>query len=298
MADTLKAEMMDSIGAGLSKPSSTAMAQAYCATVISNLEGWKCVALPYTKESREATIDRLDARVRNLENMGSINPPPPMDTPSWDSLMWRVARLHRKMPVGPPINRCAVPPFITPSLDLLRSTLSSIGGVGWQSWALFSDGGDLEADGLLELAGQYLCYLAGKRGFKVIGSFELKQNCKLALEMSLDMDANSGLHHRQGFPVSRQPLDLGGPPPPAGRMPLQKGCCGCCACACHKTKKLPHPGVLMWMTGKYHEEKRAKRNGVKARIARAFKKLAFWRRREYDTDSDDVSSIMTTSTVG
>ncbi|KAI1273597.1 hypothetical protein F5Y07DRAFT_249919 [Xylaria sp. FL0933] len=297
MADTLKADMLDAIDAEFSKPSSTGPAQGYCATVISNLEGWKGLLLPYTKEAREATIEQLDARVRTLENMGAINSPPPMDTPSWDSLMWRVARLHRKMPLGPPINRCAVPPFITPSLDLLRSTLAAVGGVGWQSWTVSSEKEDVETDGLLQYAGQYLCYLAGKRGCKVIGSFELKQNCKLALELSLDMDANSGFYLGPPFPVARQRLDVGAPPPPAGRVTVKKGCCGCCACACHRPKRMPNPGVLKWMTGKYQDEKRAKQKSVKARIAGVFNKLAFWRRREYDTDSD-ASSITTASTVG
>ncbi|KAI0905913.1 hypothetical protein F4823DRAFT_566261 [Ustulina deusta] len=296
MTDALKPDMLDSVD----KPSASMLAQAYCATVVSNLEGWRGGVLPCTRERRGATIDQLDARVRRLESVDAINPPPPMDTPSWDSLMWRVARLHRKMPGGAAVNRmCGSPPLITPTMTLLRSTLAAIGGVGPQSWAVFAEEADLEEDDVLQVAAQFLCHLAGKRGFKIVGSFELKQNCKLALELSLDTDMNSGFYVGPAFHVPRQRLDVG-VVPRAGLLPLQKSCCGCCACSCHNINRAPKPGVLKWMTGKYHEERRARKMGVKARITRVFRKLAFWRRRRVSETDSDVSSITTrtSSTFG
>ncbi|KAI3336929.1 hypothetical protein HD806DRAFT_517924 [Xylariaceae sp. AK1471] len=298
--DTLKPSMLDPIDVELLKPSANMAAEAYCATVVSNIEGWKGATLPRTKESRRATIDQLDTRVRRLESMDGINPPPPMDTPSWDSLTWRIARLHRKMPPGPvgALNALrATPPHITPTTALLQSTVTSIGGIGPQSWAVFveKEEEDLEGDDLLHAAAQFLCYLAGRRSYKVVGSFELKQNCVLALDLSLDADAKSGFYVGPAFPAmgpKRQAM-----PRPAP-VPFSKACCGCCGCSCHNANSAtvaPKPSVLRWMTGKYHEEKRASRTGVKARIAGAFRKLAFWRRHSgHETDSD-VSSITTRS---
>ncbi|KAI0099651.1 hypothetical protein GGR51DRAFT_393449 [Nemania sp. FL0031] len=292
MADTLKQSMLDSIDAELSKPSSNMLAEAYCATVISNLEGWRGEMLPCTREGRQATIEKLDMRVRRLENVDGIPPPPPMDTPSWDSLMWRVARLHRKMLQGPvTINKlAAAPPHITPTMALLQSTVASIGSLGPlgpQSWAVFiGNDTDLEGDDLLQAAAQYLCYLAGKRNYKITGSFDLKANCKLALDLSLDADANSGFYG-------------GGPRPRMGMRTMPRvGPMGACTCACHARVPVmasPEPAVVGWITRKYYKEKRARHRGVKARICRVFRKLAFWNRNSgLDSDSD-ASSITTRS---
>ncbi|KAI1426092.1 hypothetical protein F5Y12DRAFT_307823 [Xylaria sp. FL1777] len=293
-SDMLKSDILDSIDVEPLKPSTNLKAQAYCATVVSNLEGWRSRPFPCTKESRGVTIDQLDMRVRRLETIDAINPPPPMDTPSWDSLMWRVARLHRKMPMGPTVHRlCGAPPLLTPTPDLLRSIVTSIGGgMGPHPWAMLAGAEDLDNEDLLPAAAQFLCYFAGSRRFKVVGSFELERNCKLALDLSLDADAHQGPFVG---PVPPPDLGLMGR---AGPRPLAKGCCGCCSCLCHNnSRKVPvaKPRVIDWMTGKYYEEKRARRTGVKARIARVFKKLAFWRRRgDSDTDSD-TSSISTRS---
>ena len=183
---------------------------------------------------------------------------------------------------------CGAPPYITPTLDLLESVTASLGGMGLLSWATFKEKESLEGDALLQSAAQFLCYIAGQRRFKVVGSFGLKENCKLALDMSLDPNANTSFGPPISFPPHPVPIMGRGVPPPVAT----KGCCGCCGCSCHKPTKAKR-AVLSWMVGKYDEEKRAKRTGVKARIARAFRKLAFWRRdRDDDTDSD-VSSITT-----
>ncbi|KAI1164076.1 hypothetical protein F5B18DRAFT_284954 [Nemania serpens] len=289
MADKLKPSVLDSTDAETLAPSTNMAAEAYCATVISNLEGWRLRTLPRTKEGRRATIEQLDIRVRRIENMESINPPPPMDTPSWDSLMWRVARVHRRMPQGRAVMQglAAAPPYITPTIALLRSIMASIEGEGPQSWATFveKDMDLADDDELLQAAAQFLCYTAGRKCYKIVGSFDLKQTCKLALDLSLDTDMNSGL--LVGVGRGMAPL-----------APLRRVgslACGCCGCSCHHNARetMPKPSVLRWMTGKYREEKQARRTGVKARIARAFGKLAFWnRRRDEDSDSD-VSSITT-----
>ncbi|KAI0526235.1 hypothetical protein F5B22DRAFT_148526 [Xylaria bambusicola] len=280
MADMMKPETLEPIEAEFSKPPGNLLAASYCATVISNLEGWKGVVLFQVKEHKSLAIEQLDTRVRRLENMDGISPPPPMDIPSWDSLTWRIARLHRKMPAGPVNRLTGAPTCITPTLDLLNSVTTSLGGTGMMSWPAFRGEEALESDDLLQTAAQFLGYIAGQRRFKVVGSFDLKQNCKLALNLSLDPTMN----HCGGpaFPMARLVM----PPRPA--MP-QKGCCGCCSCSCHS----PSPSVLRWMTGKYDQEKRAKRTGFKARITKAFRKLAFWRRDNYDDTDSDASSITT-----
>jgi hypothetical protein len=301
----MKPDMSDPIDVELSKPGANMAAVAYCATVVANLEGWKGGTLPPTREGRRPTIEQLDTRVRRLENRDGINPPPPMDTPSWDSLTWRVARLHRQMPIGPvgvvgPLNGLvrAMPPHITPTMALLQSTVTSIAAVGPQSWAAFVEKDeDLEGDDLLQAAAQFLCYLAGARRYKMAGSFELLHNCVLALDLALDTDTNAGppmppaFHHVN--PKARGPMM-----PRPVRARAVKACCGCCGCACHNANIVtaaPKPGVLSWMTKKYHEDRRARRTGVKARIAGAFRKLAFWRRSSGNETDSDVSSISTRS---
>jgi hypothetical protein len=294
MADTLKPSMTDPIDVELSKPAANMAAEAYCATVISNLEGWKGVTLSHTRD-RRMTIDQLDTRVRRLENMHSINQPPPMDAPSWDSLMWRVARLHRKMPPSPPhkMNVFRAPPF-TSTIALLQSTVTSLGGVvGSQSWAAFVEKEEqyLEDDDLLHAAAQFLHHLAGERNYKIVGSFDLAHNCALALNLSLDVDhANPGFYRGPGGHHMR--LGQGGMGRLGGGASCMKSCCGCCGCHCHnKPIGMRMPNVITV------KPKRARRTGVKARIAGVFRKLAFWRRRGgYDTDSD-ASSTTTRSSL-
>lgn len=318
MADMLKPGMLDSIDTETLKPSTDMAAASYCATVIANLEGWRGANPPTTREGRRATIERLDVRIRRLEERDGINPPPPMDTPSWDSLLWRVARLHRKM-VQPPMagNRLpASPPHIKPTMALLRSTAASLGGAAaarsWPAHVKKEDGEQPfgakdeneydDDDEYIEATAQFLAYLAGSLGYKIIGSFELPQNCKLALDLSLELDAtNSGFPVGPAMPpvLHSRPVPYPGAGtrmgPPLPRVPpphVRKACCGCCVCACH-SKDAPKPGVLKWMTGKYAEEKQARRTGFKARIGAAFRKLAFWRRSRGDDSDSDASSITT-----
>ncbi|KAI8952772.1 hypothetical protein F4801DRAFT_187806 [Xylaria longipes] len=294
MADTLKPGMLDPIDVELSKTPTNGEAQAYCATLISNMEGWKRWALPSTKEGRQATIARLDTRVRRLENIDGINSPPPMDMPSWDSLVWRVARLYRKMRQGPAVANkpLLAPPHITATVNLLRNTVASIGGVGPQSWAVFIEEESLEEDDLIQAAAQFLCHLAGKRGYKIVGSFDLEETCKLAMALSLDADANPSLYTSFALQVGRPGIGRG-----VGGKPLEvrKLCCNCCGCSCHLPRETAKPVVLKWMTKKYHKEKQASRTGVRARIAGAFGKLAFWRRSHGDETDSDTSSTTTRS---
>ncbi|KAI1176014.1 hypothetical protein F4777DRAFT_578438 [Nemania sp. FL0916] len=289
MADILKPSILDPMETELSKPSAgaNAEAEAYCATVISNYEGWKGVQIVYSKEGMQTTTDRLDARVRRLERMDGINPPPPMDTPSWDSLMWRVARLHRKMPMLPPgLNKlAAAPPHITATIPLLKSVVGCMHWTGSPSWtALVEKDADFEEDELLRAMAQFLSYVAGTRRHKVTGTFDLKDNCKLALDLSLE----------------ENPFVATGPRPPPGMRPppprvVPVPCCHRCPCHNGNKQLAAKPSILRWMTGKYNEERRAKRMTVGGRIAGAFRKLAFWRRSRYpDTDSD-TSSISTRS---
>ncbi|KAI1147377.1 hypothetical protein F4825DRAFT_151551 [Nemania diffusa] len=293
MADKPKSSMLDSVDdEKLSKPTPNLLAGGYCATVISNLEGWRGGVLPCTRESRQPTIEHLDLRVRRLENTAGINSPPPMDTPSWESLTWRVTRLHRKMPSGPQILSywlTASPPLMNATVSLLQSTVASIGGWGLRSWAAFVEGEpDLAGDDFVQAAAQFLCYLAGRRSYKVHGCFNLVANCRLALDLSLDADANPSFY--LPGPMLRTGLGANMISRVAGR----------CTCACHGGLPAPGPPPPPPRVVNVHNPRRKQKRrhvGVKARIARVFGKLACWKRnRGEDIDSDsDASSISTSS---
>ncbi|KAK5627894.1 hypothetical protein RRF57_003609 [Xylaria bambusicola] len=282
MADIMKPETLDPIEAEFSKPPANILAQAYCATVISNLEGWKgVISFHSVKERKSLAIEQLDARVRRLENLEGISPPPPMDIPSWDSL---TTSPQDASGAGEQTFRCAAVHYANPRLTKRCGELDrGDGGV------LVRVQGEetLEGDDLLQAAAQFLGYIAGQQRLKVVGTFDLKQNCKLALNLSLDPNANALFG-----PVFPMPRHIVQPSPPRPLMP-QKHCCGCCSCSCHNPS--PSPSVLRWMTGKYDQEKRARRSGFKARITKVFRKLAFWRR-DYDDDTDSDASSITVRT--
>ncbi|KAI8626955.1 hypothetical protein F5Y19DRAFT_478166 [Xylariaceae sp. FL1651] len=299
MADTPNASLLDPIEVGLQQPPANREAEAYCATVIANLEGWKDIALPQSMEGLQPTTEQLDMRTRRLEILQKINPPPPMDMPSWDSLSWRVARLSSKM-AGQGLNFPKPnPPHFTPSLGLLRSCVGSIWGMGPKSlYTFLEDEGELDEEDILCCTAQWLCHLAGQRFYKIVGSFDLRANCLFALDMSLEMDGRVGMLGPQGHQmVMRQPGD--GLRRGAMGMPTawaaKKACCGCCVCSCHsdsigKTPVIPEVVKVRPM------KKRSGRYGMKARVARVFRKLIFWRRHKSDTSDSDSSSITTSST--
>ncbi|KAI1327867.1 hypothetical protein F5Y16DRAFT_181811 [Xylariaceae sp. FL0255] len=302
------------------KTSHSGSAEAYCATVISNLEGWKCVQFGRTKESLQVTIENLTSRIRRLENQEHIDPPPPMDVPSWDGLSWRVARLHRRMPNFH--QERYMPALMNPSLHLLTSTLAQISGTGLQSWSAFierqkqqqqqqqqptQDDIDKEKkdaqeqEELLRAAAQWLCYLAGKRGRKLCSSFGLDVNCTLALDMALDSEGSyrpaglarpmmagaarqlSAVHHHHYYNGS-------------GYMPGMAGKDGYGSSDgfCHADGGRR----LTKVNSRSRSNSRGswavvKKRGARSGIARFFSRLAFWRRqkRYYDSDTDDSRSI-------
>ncbi|CAJ2509869.1 Uu.00g057690.m01.CDS01 [Anthostomella pinea] len=267
----------------------TGTAESYCANFIANLEGWKGIELP-KDDGLLATLEALDRRMRALEAMDRITPPPPMLEPSWDSLTWRVCRLANRWP-GRPINT-VTPPFIQPSLPLLKSAIAGIVGPKPMSWP---EKEDLEEKEVISRATQWLCHTAGGRVIKACTSFNLAGACALALDLSLEVEA------RPGMPLVRRPPGPVGPPirPPIIKGP-KKSCCGCCVCSCHgkEQKKTDSKRVSAWLTGN-SKSKKSHGSCGSSRVAGWFKKLAFWRRtsRCYDTDSDSGSEISSLSSA-
>ncbi|KAI0202723.1 hypothetical protein F4808DRAFT_419687 [Astrocystis sublimbata] len=281
MEQPLKPGMLDSaIDVEPSKSSVTTESQAYCATVVANLEGFKDWALPSYERCR-ATLAQLDARIRALENASCISPPPPMDVPSWDSLVWRVTRLHLQPHLQPAwitdkayTSRVNAAP-LEPSIELLRSTVAAIGGTGRQSWAVFIGEKDqvLDDDAFLQAAAQFLSNLAGKQRYKITGSFELRDNCSIALNLSLQADVNPAFFYR-------------GARPTVGSIS--------CNCHCQGPARMSMPRPARKIVNV--RPKKHRRTGVKARIARVFGKLAFWRRRHGNDSDSDASSMTSKST--
>ncbi|KAI0188694.1 hypothetical protein F4808DRAFT_446068 [Astrocystis sublimbata] len=256
MEQPLKPGMLDSaIDVEPSKSSVTTESQAYCATVVANLEGFKDWALPSYERCR-ATLAQLDARIRALENASCISPPPPMDVPSWDSLpAWITDKAYTSRVNAAPLE---------PSIELLRSTVAAIGGTGRQSWAVFIGEKDqvLDDDAFLQAAAQFLSNLAGKQ-----------DNCSIALNLSLQADVNPAFFYR-------------GARPTVGSIS--------CNCHCQGPARMSMPRPARKIVNV--RPKKHRRTGVKARIARVFGKLAFWRRRHGNDSDSDASSMTSKST--
>ncbi|KAI1267197.1 hypothetical protein F5Y18DRAFT_331609 [Xylariaceae sp. FL1019] len=267
----------------------THAAEAYCATVVANIEGWRH---PTTNRERDEALrmpvntKSLDNRIRALEAQDGIDSPPPCETVSWDGLSWRAARLHRRIGALEKIRN--IPPHIACSLDLLVNTLGALGGAVPPA--------EMDATQTLRFAAQSLSYVAGQRGYKIIGSFELEFNCLLALDLALVND----------------PLAVGpslAPPVRGGYVQRQKpinvkdtkACCGCCDCYCHDTVIRSRPtrrarsrsrsGSPRWIPP------RRRRVPLREEKSGGFwSKLAFWRRDKNNRngyDSDDSRSVVT-----
>ncbi|KAI0166510.1 hypothetical protein GGR57DRAFT_28015 [Xylariaceae sp. FL1272] len=273
-------------------------AEAYCATVIANLEGWMHLT---NRERNEAlqmpiNIQSLDSRIRALEALGGINSPPPCETVSWDGLSWRAARLHKRMPALE--KTMDIPPHIACSLDLLVNTLAGLGGA-----VPPAEKAEMDATQTLRFAAQSLSHLAGRRGFKIVGSFELEFNCLLALDLSLGNDplapggpylappARGGYVPRNNSPGRRQAAPI--------LVKQTKPCCGCCDCYCHDADIRPSPprrARSRSRSPRWISPRRRRAPPRREKSGGFWSKLAFWRRGKdkygYD-DSDSFRSAVT-----
>ncbi|KAI1816790.1 hypothetical protein GGS20DRAFT_583137 [Poronia punctata] len=286
--DTQKARTANATGTDRPRVSkSNEAAEMYCMTAIANIEGRHLVPFPYAR-SNQTTIEQLDSRIRTLEILESIDPPPPTDLPSWDSLIWRVARIHRKTILQLPKT---APPHIIPSEALLKATLNSVPGgflrLPPQSWGQLvenSGDSDLKGDDLLRLASQFLCHSAGWLGYKAAGSFDLAYTCGLALDLSLHADAIP--RNARATPILLSAVPWPAPPGlralPAGPPRLASG--SRCSCSCHTST-----------IGLHDKPKRASNSVFRACVVRICEKLGFRRRSELDYEESASYSSSTLS---
>ncbi|KAL7626285.1 hypothetical protein AAE478_003055 [Parahypoxylon ruwenzoriense] len=253
------------------------MAKAYCAYVISNLEGLKALSLP-TGDDLDLTETAIDRRVRRLESLYLVSPPPPMLEPSWDSLMWRVCRLACKTPPGVVLQK-APRLYTGASLSLLKCLVASMEA---QDRLVWPEKEDLEEEALLSLVGQWLLHFAGQRRFYIRKEIklELEDLCSLALDLSLEAE------HRP-YPPGRH---LGLMPPrtvTTSSYGPKAACCGCCSCYCHNSKSRRDSSV-----DSYNSLHKRRQWNTRWQIAGWFKKLAFWRKKRAVDDASSTSGTV------
>ncbi|XXH04681.1 hypothetical protein Hte_011103 [Hypoxylon texense] len=252
------------------------MAEAYCACIIANVEGLKYIPLPPDGELK-ASLEALDTRARRVESRSNITPPPPMLDASWDSLTWRVCRLARLRTARRILKK--TPPLTDViSLPFLRSLVTTLEANQRQRSFAWPEKEDVEDKEFLGRVAQWLCHLAGQRGYQVENTtFELKSICSLAIDLSLESECMS--------PFARIPGMA--PPPPGARMPPPRaGCCNCCS-GCQGGGGRPRPVSVSSIASS-----RSGRGCAKWKLFGWVKKLAFWRKKRV-TD-DDASSLADT----
>ncbi|KAI0603433.1 hypothetical protein F4775DRAFT_32097 [Biscogniauxia sp. FL1348] len=255
------------------------MAESYCACAIANFEGLRHIDFP-TGNRLRVTLEELDSRVRRLESTDGIARPPPMQEPSWDTLTWRISRLPRPVPETPVPRR--VPSYLSTSLALLKSTAEGMPApVPTIDWPDESKADEDERE-LLSRVAQWLCYVAGRRSFRVDSvPFEVGAVCSLALDLSLSFES------RPGHPLNRRPFPAPGPFPTGSGVP-GRSYFGPCVCSYQKARLRDD---LRSILDEYNRD--CGRRGARWRVTGWFKKLAFWRRRR--VDEDDASTVSTLS---
>ncbi|KAL1845505.1 hypothetical protein VTK73DRAFT_500 [Phialemonium thermophilum] len=207
------------------------MQKAYCACVISNLEGFKGVPSVVYTGNAQVTLDELDKRAQRLENMttGVVVPPPPV-LPTWDALAWRVARLASVLVYTRTLGSVALPgtlygswelldrivthiecldpiPVLKPSERLARSQTTRPVATAAAA-AAASDGSDKHEsdDEKLLVVTQRLCYAAGKRRIHIRNApTNLDEACLFGMDLSIEMEKTRlgahaappfhGMHH-------------------------------------------------------------------------------------------------------
>ncbi|OTB08035.1 hypothetical protein M426DRAFT_8243 [Hypoxylon sp. CI-4A] len=257
------------------------MAEAYCACMISYLEGVRANSFPPRPElDTRPTFIALDRRTRWLEARYQITSPPPLPEVSWDSLVWRVCRLARRAP-GRLLPKCMPPLQEVSSISFLKSIIASLtidNHFPWPDKELIAE------EELLGSAAQFLCRLAGKRGFKPgLHSFQLDEVCSLAINFSLQAE-NVPLTSvfRPGPP--EHPVF---PPGVVGTRKKAK-CCDCCSCNCHKKSSRDSDTD----SDSDSESDVGKSGGCGLPSFGWLRKLAFWRKKRITDDASSTSSTV------
>lgn len=281
------------------------MKATYCACILANLEGLNNI--PSKDSSFTQTLAALDKRAQKLEAFTpGLLAPPPVAPLTWDSLIWRVARLSTNSNRFTSVLKSAPEVPLCASLDLIDSIIASINNAAPGSVFLISDakwgipidkgGADDEKtvcdekdadERRLDVLRQRLCYAVGKRGDKIDSvPYDLQATCSLALYLSLDIEKSNASSRRppgmntKGM-VPGPPRDWGGAPPrPVNTTievtkPCRRTCC--------------------------RKENRRKKTSIGSRIGGFFRKLAWWKGKKdtsYDSDSDSSCGSYTTSSSG
>jgi hypothetical protein len=201
------------------------MNEASCALKVAqklaSLEGRRNVDL--VVDFTDITLDRLDARVRRLEELSNIDSSPPMLHATCDSLTYCLRRLEGKLPPLKEMQISCRQNTAQEKPDTDPSALIAI------LVRLFNESPKWSAeDEMISAASQKLCHAAGRHNLKAPDMLEnVDQLHAFAVELSLEV--RKPIFRPPGLVVSTRP----------GNSPqIRKTCCGCCSCSCHIHRRL------------------------------------------------------------
>jgi hypothetical protein len=212
------------------------MSETWCALKLANLEGWRHMEAS-TLHFSKPTAENIDRRARYLEQLYSIDRPPPMLPLTWDSLEYRIRRLDQRQSPSQTVckqgdgHHMSVPSDPAVALATIRTVLASFSlppskpaeEVDSPPGTPLSTGTTLGPDEYpdekknllaksaatqleLSILSQYLSWAAGRHHFRAPERQEtLADLYHFAVELSI-MVANPAMHQ----PVVR-PLPMPGP---------------------------------------------------------------------------------------
>ena len=191
---------------------------------VAGLEGWKGVDL--IQDLANVTLDRLDARVRHLERLYTIDSPPPMLEATGESLLYRLQRLERRSILFTELKISSWQTAAGEKLGIDKSAFKAL------LVKLFNKSPEWpEEDEMfwISAASQQLCHAAGRHRLKPPRTLEtISQLYAFAVELSLKLEC---------IPPS-PPAPFIAPLKPRNPHDSSHACCGCCSCSCHNSKRL------------------------------------------------------------
>ncbi|KIM99854.1 hypothetical protein OIDMADRAFT_146397 [Oidiodendron maius Zn] len=215
------------------------MTEARCiqnvAQKLAGLEGWRRVNP--TQDFTDVTLDRLDGRVRYLEQLSSIDSPPPMLEATGESLAYRLHRLERPPAV---FTELKISSWQTAAGEKLGIDLSALKALLVKLFNKSPEWPEEDEMPWISAASQQLCYAAGRHRVKPPHTLEtISQLYAFAVELSLKMES-----------IPPPPVPLIPYPKPRNPHHSSHACCGCCSCSCHKRlgrrNKCVNAGRVRW----------------------------------------------------
>ncbi|KAI5457411.1 hypothetical protein BGZ63DRAFT_77990 [Mariannaea sp. PMI_226] len=215
-------------------PDSSRRAAINCGATVAWLEGRAWAEFGGDSVPND-TLPVIDSRVRILEDRYKIATPPPSVEATWESLAWRISRVHQSQPMmmGPgkavvaKIFMDLLPDDLEISIETLKTICLELGrsrpiGFTQSPWPKCTDDEEM-----LSVIRQRLCYVAGRERINYKGGIPVKKREIYAELVSLSLRLSPSNQTSRGWPVP-----TGGPP--VILNPHQKKiCCGCCSCNCH-----------------------------------------------------------------